>query len=49
MGLYRVNAEEMRKLKERQTVKAEALSLPKKRSIPFQLLLERASSKENIK
>ena len=48
MGLYRVNAEEMMKLKEKQSVKSETLSIPKKRVIPFQMLLERASSKENI-
>ena len=48
MGLYRVNAEEMRKLKEKQTFKSEKLSIPRKRVIPFQMLLERASSKENI-
>ena len=47
-GLYRVNAEEMRKLKEKQTFKSEKLSIPRKRVIPFQMLLERASSKENI-
>ena len=44
MGLYSVNIEEMRRLKEIQNLKSLNLSQPKRKNIPFQKLLENANS-----
>jgi predicted XRE-type DNA-binding protein len=46
MGLYSVNVEEMRKLKQRQILKSLNLSQPRTKNVPFKKLLERAKSIE---
>ena len=46
LGLYSINFEEMRRLKQRQSLKSANLSQPRRTVIPFNKLLERSKEKE---